>query len=179
MRDSTLSERDVNLYIEQLHQEFPNLKVSSEKPWWLQWIFDLPLLERLGWDVATQTIGSQIFLSCNWENYSASQKLAILRHEREHLLQFMKYGVVLMAFLYLFIFFPVGFAYFRAKFERAGYAETIASWVEYWGESSVTYEEGRRLYLRVFTGSTYFWMFPFKKLILRWFEEDWQKAIGS
>ena len=166
-------------YIEDLKTEFPKLKVYKEKPWWLNIIFKAPLIRRLKWFDYTQTIGMNIWFSERWDLGSPSSQMCTLRHERKHLQQFQKYTLLGMFFLYFFIFFPIGFAYFRAKFEREGYFESIRARIEYYGSTSEVKEGCLQSYLNTFVRPNYLWAWPFKKTVLKWFEEDWAAAINE
>jgi hypothetical protein len=160
-----------------LRSEFPKLEIHEERPRWLDWIFHLPLIEKFEWYNSTQAIGDYVFLSDQWEEKSPAAQMEILRHERQHLLQFQKYGLFLMAVLYLFVFFPIGLAYYRAKFERQGYAESLAARVEYEGATELVRESSLGHYLRTFTGPTYLWMWPFREKVEEWFEIDFREAV--
>jgi len=178
-----ITSEDVQLYVLDLKKEFPGLEIYRDKPWWLSFPFRLPLLRNLNWNNYTQTIGGNIYLAANWDRISPTNQLFILIHERIHLLQFQKYGIFLMSFLYLFLFFPIGLAYFRARFEREALRETIRVRVEYYGEHHGELHFVRRSmtkrYLQFFTTSAYLYMWPFKRTVLRWFEEDWETVAGK
>ena len=176
MSRQSATREDVRNYMEGLKTEFPGLKIHEKRARWLDWIFHLPLIKKLEWYNATQAIGKSIYLSDQWDNFTSESQMGILLHERQHLLQFQKYGVFLMAILYLFVFFPVGLAYFRAKFERQGYAQSVLAKVRYHGATKGVYDQCKEMYLRTFTTSFYFWTWPFKKQVLAWFEEDWERA---
>ncbi len=167
----------VSEYIQGLKDEFPDLRVYEEKPWWLKVIFHAPLVKKLKWFNYTQTIGMNIWKANNWDSYTDYSKLSTLRHEREHLLQFKKYTLLGMAFLYLFVFFPIGLAYFRAKFEREGMVASLHAKIEYYGSSQIVKDRSRDKYLKTLTSSAYLYAFPFKKVVLKWFEEDWATAV--
>lgn len=167
---------EVRNYLKLLYQEFPGLHIYRAKPWWLRFVFNLPLIKRLGWEDYTQTIGMNIYLSDQWDGISATSQLSTLRHERQHLLQFKKYGFFLMAILYLFVFFPIGLAYFRAKFEREGFFESMKTRVEFRGSDEEIRRQCFDMYNEAFLSSKYLWAWPFKTTIVNWFNEDWDKA---
>ncbi len=164
-------------YMDFLKVEFPNLKISSRKPWWLSFIFKLPGIKKLNWNNATQTIGMNIWLSEKWDDISPIYQLSTLRHERQHLVWFRNHSTFLASFLYLFFIFPIGLSYYRAIFERDGYKQSLRTRVQFFGSSDRVKETCLNMYLRTFTGWTYFKMWPFKKVILKWFEEDWENAV--
>ena len=170
-----VSEADIEKYKASLEDEFPGLRILDSKPWWLRAAAKIlpkqQLLDR------TQTIGNTIYLARNWSSYSLPGQLIVLSHERAHLLQFRKYGLFLMSFLYLLVFFPIGLAYFRARFERAGFREGMRRRAEIFGlESQVrTYSEEQ--YLDNLCGQSYLWAWPFKKMVKNWFIEDWTEVL--
>ena len=96
---------------------------------------------------------------------------ACLMHEREHLRQFKRYGVFIMFLLYCFVFFPIGLAYFRARFERAGYLQTLRAWWVLdsgWAENP----ESIKWIVNQFTGPNYVWCWPFKRTVQGWFTQE-------
>jgi len=173
----SITEQDVLNFIVTLRSEFPNLSVKKEKPKWLRTLFSIPGINKLHWADYTQVIGSSIYLSDLWEEYSPSGKYITLKHEREHLRQFKKYTLVGMAFLYLFVIFPIGLAYFRAKFEREGKRAGLIARIECFGSGSYVREKAFKSYLKTFTSSSYLWAWPFESIIKKWFDEDWSYAL--
>ncbi len=171
-----ITNKSVNDYIASLKEEFPDLGVYEQKPWWLRIVFHAPLIKKLEWFNFTQAIGQSIYLSDNWKEYSPRAKLITLRHEREHLQQFLDYSFVGMALLYLFVFLPIFLAYFRAKFEREGLAAGMKARVLYYGTGLETEERCWKGYERAFLSSAYLWAFPFRKTVRKWFKHDWKIA---
>lgn len=174
-----INEATVQEYMDALRYEFPDLTIWNKKPWWLRLAFSFPWIKNLRWETATQTIGMNVYLSSKWKEFSSKQKMSTLRHERRHLMQFDLYGTILMSLLYLLVFFPIGLAYYRAKFEREGYAESLRAKVEYYGATLGTKRDGLDTYIENFCGPRYLYMLPFRKTIIRWFNEDWKKATGT
>ena len=85
--------------------------------------------------------------------------------------QFDRYGVVGMGLLYILVFFPLGLAYFRARFERAGYLRTLRCWYVLdprWAAS----DKARAWWIGQFTTGAYGWMWPFKTQVGRWFDDE-------
>lgn len=167
----------VKEYMDRLRVEFPKLEISDKRPWWLRFVFKLPGIKKLYWNNATQAIGMNIWLSDRWNQMSPFSKLSVLRHERQHLIWFRRHTTILAAFLYLLVFFPIGLAYYRARFERAGYQESVRTRVQYFGASQRVKDDCWEMYKRVFTGWMYLKMWPFPKRIRKWFEEDWAEAV--
>ena len=116
------------------------------------------------------TIGKTVYVCCDWDRLPAAQRYITMRHERAHLRQFRRYTLPLMALLYIFVPFPVGLAWFRAKFEKEGYAETIRAAAEVHGLQHVTRPAYRDYVISQFTGGAYGWMWPFRRGLERWYD---------
>jgi hypothetical protein len=116
----------------------------------------------------TTTIGRSVYVADDWESWSAARRWATMRHERVHLQQFARYGLVFMAFLYIFVPLPAGLAWFRAHFEKEAYAESIRAAYEIGGLEAVA--ELRAHVVRQFVGGNYGWMWPFRRAIERWYD---------
>lgn len=126
------------------------------------------------------TIGNNIYMpKAWWDPASEEQKIILLRHELVHVKQMAKYSVPLFFFLYIFVPFPIGLGYFRAKFEKEGYAETLRARYEYWGVDSITSDDYRTWVISQFTGGAYGWMWPFKKSANTWYDSVISKIIKT
>ena len=66
-----------------------------------------------------------LYVPDRWEETDESTRLVTLCHERVHLRQRRRYGDIVMTFLYLVPFFPLGLAYGRARLEWEAYTETL------------------------------------------------------
>lgn len=172
-----IDSRVVHEYMNRLRMEFPNLKISDRRPWWLRTVFKLPGIKSLNWGNATQCIGNNIWLSDRWNDMSPVSQLGTLRHERKHLVWYRNHTTILAAILYLFCFFSIGLAYYRARFERDGYSESLRTRVEFFGSGERVKQACWDMYERNFIGWTYLKMWPFRKTIRKWFEEDWAAAV--
>jgi hypothetical protein len=169
----------VRRFISDLQQELPGTVVTRNLPWWLRAAMKLPFLNTLDWDRYTQTIRKTIYLAGNWDTYTEFSQLEVLRHERIHLLQFKKYTAPLFAFLYLFIFFPIGLAYFRAKFEVEAMTEQLQAAIENRGLITINREAMKKHWVEVITGRSYLYSWPFRKTAEKWFDKGWSQAINS
>jgi hypothetical protein len=114
------------------------------------------------------TIGRSIFLTPDWEERTFSDRYATLRHERVHLLQFRRYGLVPMALAYLLLPLPVGLAWVRARLEWEAYAETVRVWHELGGRDAT--DRIRAHVIAQFTGPSYAWMWPFPRTVAGWYD---------
>jgi hypothetical protein len=79
-----------------------------------------------------------------------------------------KYSRPVYSFLYLMAFFPIGLAYFRAKFEMEAYAETLAVLRE--RGANLTSPIFKNAYVGYITGPLYLWAWPFKAYVERWYD---------
>jgi hypothetical protein len=116
------------------------------------------------------TIGRTIYVTGNWDTMSRDQRYMLLRHEAMHLRQFRRFTLVGMAFLYLLVPLPFGLAWFRARFEREAYAETVRAAAEVHGLAHVRAPAFRDHIIEQFTGPSYGWMWPFRASLERWYE---------
>lgn len=116
------------------------------------------------------TIGRTLFVTPDWDTRSADHRNVTLRHEAVHLRQFRRYGLVGMAFLYLLVPLPLGLAWFRAHFEKEGYAETIRATAEVHGLAAAHAPELRAHVIAQFTSGAYGWMWPFRAGLERWYD---------
>jgi hypothetical protein len=115
-------------------------------------------------------IGRRIYVTGDWEQTSRDHRYLVLLHERVHLRQFRRYTLIGMALLYLLVPLPLGLAYFRARFEREAYAETIRGSAALYGAAHVCEARFRDHILDQFTGPAYGWMWPFRRSLERWYD---------
>lgn len=119
------------------------------------------------------TLGNIVYFPAGWNEENATERdYIVLRHELEHIRQYKKlgnghiwWGFVLFSLLYLFVPLPTVFAWFRYKFERNAYLE---SWRAARDLDKLINIES---YVKILSGPDYFWAWPFKPLIRRWFEK--------
>jgi hypothetical protein len=126
----------------------------------------------------TTTIGYTVYVPTLWDLKDEAHRMVTLSHERIHMRQRQKYGSILFSFLYLLVFFPAGLAYFRAKFEKEAYAESMRAMIRYIPHTTVDTLRNRlvvRSAVKHFTSSQYLWMWPFEKSVEKWYLEEVQK----
>ena len=111
----------------------------------------------------------KLWVPDSWPQMSADARYVLLRHERIHLRQRARMGDVGMALVYIFPLFPLGLAYGRARIEWEAYEETIKATHEVYGVAALS--RLKRELVERFTGPDYGWMWPFPKVIERWFDE--------
>jgi len=94
-----------------------------------------------------------------WDAMSDADRYILLRHERVHLRQRKRMGDLWMSFMYLVPFFPLFFAWGRARIEWEAYVETIRATAEVLGIEAAA--NLRAHIVKRFTGPDYGWMWPF------------------
>lgn len=116
-------------------------------------------------------IGDTLYVPEAWHAMTDVARVILLRHERVHLRQRRRYGMVPFALLYLLPFFPLGLAWFRARFEWEAYRETLCATAELRGVAALDDPLLRREIVRRFVSGDYGWMWPFSRTIERWFDQ--------
>ena len=117
------------------------------------------------------TIGRTVYVTADWDRLSPDERYVTLRHEAIHLRQFRRLTLPVMAVLYLLIPLPMGLSYFRARFEKEAYAESIRAAAEVWGAAYPRRASYRKHVIDQFMGPSYGWMWPFRPSLERWYDE--------
>lgn len=132
------------------------------------------------------TLLNTIGLPNNWDKMSPNSKVAMLLHEAQHVRQQLKLGrgniylgFLVQMILYLFVPFPVGLAYCRAYLEMEAYKETLRGYYLMSDKNLLVINSAsiRSFVLKQFTGSRYFWMWPFKSHLNKWYDRIVQEVI--
>jgi len=110
----------------------------------------------------------KLWVPSSWDALPDDDRYILLRHERVHLCQRRRMGDVVMAFVYLIPFFPLGLAYGRARMEWEAYTETIRATAEVRGVAAA--RALRPEIVRRFVSPDYGWMWPFRSTVERWFD---------
>ncbi len=120
----------------------------------------------------TTVIGRTIYMPTRWSETSEIERMITLRHERVHLRQRDRYGTVCFCLAYLFLPCPFVFSYFRMKFEKEAYEETLRATLELHldGATRLRSKKLREHIIRNFTGPDYFWMWPFRRSLEAWYD---------
>lgn len=113
------------------------------------------------------TIGYTIYTSDTFEQKLPIEQVLTLRHERKHIYQSERTFFLMFAFLYLFMPLPLGFAYFRAKYEFEAYEVQLRHKLRL-GHSK---DELKAWLYPKFTGPDYGWMMPFTFILDKWLDE--------
>jgi len=115
-------------------------------------------------------IGNTLYLAPTWDGLGDVERLALLRHERVHLRQRRRFGMLGLAFLYLIPLFPLGLAYGRARLEWEAYCETIRALFEMRGDAVLRDRILREHIIGRFVGPDYGWMWPFRSTLEKWYD---------
>jgi hypothetical protein len=175
-------------FVAEIKREFPEFRIVPKRTSRLSHLID--------WLLKVITFGAQrefitryhtvlfgtLYVPDQWENTPDLARLVTLCHERVHLRQRRRYGDVVMTFLYLVPFFPLGLAYGRARIEWEAYTETIRATAEHFGLNEARSPRLREHIVRQFTSGAYGWMWPFAKSIHRWYDRalaDVERATRS
>lgn len=178
---------DFDFVAAKLLVEFPKFKIVSKRDSWLMrvisgflWAITFGLIHDFMTRFIT-TIGYTVYVPGDWSTWSQAQRAIVLRHERVHMQQRAKYGMVLFTLMYVFLPFPCIFSYYRMKFEMEAYAETIKATCELYvtGIGLVQTPEVKANMVGHFTKAEYFWMWPFKKRVEAWYDETVRKVISE
>jgi hypothetical protein len=162
--------------LEEIRQEFPGFRVVRKTDSWTQRAIHQALrVLTFGAQSAylasyQTTIRRTVYVTADWDRLSDAQRYVTMRHEREHLRQFRRYTTPLMTLLYLFGPLPVGLSWFRAHFEKQGYAESIRAAAEVYGLAHVREPRYREYVVAQFLSGSYGWMWPFRRSIENWYD---------
>lgn len=162
--------------IDEIQREFPRFRVICKDCSRLQRFchYGLAICTLGGMrsylDGYQTTIGRTVYVTPDWDRRDADERYVTMRHERVHLRQFRRYGLLGMALLYLFLPLPMGLAYFRARLEMEAYEETIRAAASVWGIDHVTAPAFRGRIVSQFLGASYGWMWPFRRSIDNWYD---------
>ena len=162
--------------LQEIREEFPGFRIVRKVDSWTQRAISRLLrvvtfgAQTAYLDCYQTTIRRTVYVTEDWERTSFAQRYITMRHEREHLRQFRRYTTPLMALLYVFGPLPIGLAWFRAHFEKQGYAESIRASAEVHGLGHVLDPRYREYVVSQFTSGSYGWMWPFRRSIECWYD---------
>lgn len=160
-----------------IKSEFPKFELIYKKDSTLMKIINVLLLiltfgknKTFMKDFVT-TLNCKVYLNSEWDKYSERVKCILLRHERVHMRQSKKYGLFLYSFLYLFVYLPFGLCYYRTKFEKEAYEESMRAVYQYYGPVTLSSKGYKSHILKYFTSSAYGYMWLRSSDIEKWFDE--------
>jgi hypothetical protein len=158
----------------EIKQEFPKFKLVHKRDSSLMKVIDLFLKVITFWKMRdfmrtfTTTIGCTVYVPSSWPMRPPKSRMIILRHERIHMRQ-RKRLWLWYSLSYLLLPVPALWAYFRMKYEMEAYEESLRAVVEYYGTPSLT-PVLKEKYVAYFTGPSYFWTWPWRKRVERWYD---------
>ena len=181
MSDSLTPRSDA--FLREIIAEFPTFAVIPKRTSRLQRAIHVALAvltfggQRVYMTRYHTVMFGRLYVPDSWETMRDLDRYVLLRHERVHLRQRRRMGDVVMAFVYLVPFFPLGLAYGRARIEWEAYEETLRATAEVYGTSAA---EGLRAHIvQRFVGGDYGWMWPFPRAVNRWFDEAMQRIAET
>jgi len=163
--------------MDEMRREFPSFRIVPKRGDALSRLIDAALrIVTLGGQRHYLTryhtvIGDTLYVPETWAKLADLERVILLRHERVHLRQRRRYGGLLMTFLYLIPFLPLGLAYGRARIEWEAYTETLRATAELCGPAALDDRELRDQIVRRFTGPDYGWMWPFRSTVEGWYDQ--------
>lgn len=161
--------------LDDLREEFPRFRLVPKSRSALSKVIDVALrVVTLGRQDRFMTeyhtvIGDTLYLPIAWERTGPIERYVLLRHERIHLRQKRRLGMVLMAFVYLIPFFPLGLAFGRARLEWEAYRETLLATAQVLGFEAAADPGLRARIVSRFVGPDYGWMWPFRGQVENWY----------
>ena len=173
---SSSHESALESLLSDIHSEYPHFRIVSKRGDTLSIAIDRAIrIVTLGTQSEYMSryhtvLGYSLYVPTAWDSTSAIDKIITLRHERVHLRQRRRLGLIWMAFLYLVPFFPFGLAYGRARLEWEAYAESLRASAELKGIESVRSSRMRHYVLDQFTSGAYGWMWPFRRHVESWYD---------
>lgn len=167
-----------NILLKDLIDEGVTIEPKSSK-WYWKAIAAILLVISFGqikfMNSSTTTIGNLIGTPSSWESYPDGARYETLLHEAVHIRQYRRFGfgnawvgIIPVGFAYLFLPFPVGIAYCRAKLEQEGYEESIRAIIQLAGLTEAL--KARNHFVSQFSSANYLWMWPFKSNVEKWFD---------
>lgn len=173
---------DLTALTQEITTEFPTFKVLYKaNSDFMKVISTLLWLMSFGKNTAfmanfTTTIGCTSYVPSGWDSWTEDVKVSILRHERIHMRQAKAYGVILFSLLYLLAWFPIGLAYWRTRFEKEAYAESLRAYRDFGYPLD---DLRKQQVIGYFTGPAYGWMWPFPKSMSDWYDATLQQVLSE
>ena len=160
--------------IREIQAEFPSFRIRAKHESKLQRAIDVALkIVTLGTQRAYMTryhtvLGTTLWVPTYWDEEDDVARYVLLRHERVHLRQRRRYGMIGMAVIYLLPILPLGLALGRARIELEAYAETLRATAEVHGIERARDPKLHEEIVRRFTSGDYGWMWPFPETVRGW-----------
>lgn len=162
--------------VEETSAEFPKFKIVPKSESGFMKLLNVLLLiitfgtQKDFMTSFTTTIGSRMWVPSKWSSRSPLAKAAVLRHERVHLRQQKRYGMLRYALMYLFWPVPFVWASGRTKLEMEAYEESLVAYNEYFGYEYISNGKLKEAIVDHFTSGEYGWMCVNRRKVERWFD---------
>ncbi|MFI5298603.1 MAG: hypothetical protein ACHREM_10935 [Polyangiales bacterium] len=172
-------------FVTEIQREFPHFRIVEKRGRALQHAIDRFLKAvTLGGQHEYLTryhtvLGDTLYVPDAWPRGTDDARYVLLRHERIHLRQRRRYGMVGMALIYLLPIFPIGLAYGRARIEWEAYEETLRATAEIFGIEAAKDKSLHDYLIAQFTGAAYGWMWPFPSSIRCWIDAAIAKIVND
>ena len=171
----------LDVVIEGVRNEFPDTKLVKKADSTFMKVLNVLLRiitlnqQKSFMTTYTTTVGNTIYTPASWETRSESSRIITVRHELVHFRQADKN--FFFGFLYLFVFFPIGLAYYRMKYEKEAYEESMRARAHLYGPDALRNAKYRERMIHHFTGPGYFWCWFSRKNIEDWFDSARDRII--
>lgn len=171
--------------LREIKKEFPGFKLLwKEESRLMKFIAGFLLFITFGQQKSFQTryvttIGYTVYVPDSWKHLPDISRIITLRHERVHMRQRQRLTLPLFTLLYLLVPLPGGLAYFRTLFEMEAYEESIKATLELYpnGAALLMRPSVRAQMVDHFTTASYFWMWPFRGRVERWYDSTVAHAL--
>lgn len=163
--------------IAEIVREFPTFAIRPKSESELQRAIDVALkIITLGAQREYLTryhtvLGYTLWVPSSWPASPDEARYILLRHERVHLRQRRRYGMIGMTILYLLPILPLGLAWGRARIEWEAYSETLRATAEVKGIDAARDPGLHDYIIKQFRSGAYGWMWPFPSVIRRWIDD--------
>ena len=116
----------------------------------------------------TTTIGPKIYVNYSWDERTPKERYSVMIHERIHMRQTQKYGLLAFFLVFGLVPAPLKLAYYRMKWEMEAYRIGIYLTYKKGGRKAVLSEKYRNYLLDQFCGPFYLWMWYSERYIMKW-----------
>lgn len=163
--------------LQDLQAKFPGTKIVKKNDSTLMKVINIFLMVitlgmmRTFMTSFVTTIGRTMYVPKDWDHRSVYARATTLRHEGIHLAQERRMGSIRYKLTYLFWVMPCLFAVGRRNLEQEAYAESMRARAEYFGLKTLRFKGYKEHMLSHFTSAQYFWIWPWKKQLNKWFDE--------
>lgn len=165
----------------ELEREFPHFRVVHKERSRFMVFLDL-LLKVVSFGQMTEfmtryvtVLGQTVYVPSSWGSMAWGGKVVALRHERVHLRQARRWGV-LFAPMYLMWPVPVFLAYARMSFEYEAYVESMQAQFDLTRDVPGQYVDA---VVRQLTGPGYLWAWAYKDGLRESLERERQRILLS